>query len=83
MKKFVLFAAVLTLCPLAAFAEEQATAPARKTCEELKAEIAVKLDAKGVRNYSLTPVKAGEVKAEDKVVGSCDGGTMKIVYVRK
>ena len=28
-------------------------------------------------------VKTEELKPEDKVVGGCDGGTMKIVYVRK
>jgi len=83
MKKVVLFAAVLAIFPLAAYAEGQAPAPARKACEELKNEIAAKLDAKGVQSYTLTPVKNDEVKPEDKVVGSCDGGTMKIVYVRK
>lgn len=83
MKKVALFAAVLTIVPLFAYAEGEATAPARKACEELKSEIAAKLDAKGVKNYTLTPVKTEEVKAEDKVVGSCDAGTMKIVYVRQ
>ena len=83
MKKAVLFAIVLAVFPLAANAEGQATSPARKACEELKGEIAAKLDAKGVKNYTLTPVKAEEVKPEDKIVGSCDAGTMKIVYVRK
>ena len=83
MKKVVLFVAVLAIFPLAAYAEEQATAPARKACEELKSEIAAKLDAKGVQNYTLTAVKTDEVKPEDKVVGSCDAGAMKIVYVRK
>ncbi|MCM2265054.1 MAG: DUF1161 domain-containing protein [Desulfuromonadales bacterium] len=81
MKKVALFAAILALFPLVAIAEEPA--PARKACEELKSEIAAKLDAKGVQNYTLTPVKTAEVKPEDKVVGSCDAGTMKIVYVRK
>ena len=83
MKKVVLLAAVLVIFPLVTSAAEQPTAPARKACEELKAEIAAKFDAKGVKNYTLTPVKSEEVKPEDKVVGSCDAGTMKIVYVRK
>ena len=83
MKKAVLLAAVLAIFPLVAAAAEQPTAPTRKACEELKSEIAAKLDAKGVKNYSLTPVKSEEIKPEDKVVGSCDTGTMKIVYVRK
>ena len=54
----------------------------RKACEELKTEIAAKLDAKGVKNYTLTIVAAGEVKETDKVVGSCDGGTKRILYTR-
>lgn len=55
----------------------------RKSCEDLKMEIAAKLDAKGVKNYSLTIVAAGDVKDSDKVVGSCDGGTNRIVYTRE
>lgn len=82
MKKIALFAAILACLPLVALAAEPTPAPARKSCEELKSEIAARLDAKGVKNYTLTPVKAAEVKAEDKVVGSCDAGAMKIVYAR-
>ena len=55
---------------------------ATKPCEELKSEIAAKLEAKGVKSYELHIVendKAGDAK----VVGSCDGGTRKITYVRK
>ena len=55
-------------------------APA-KDCEELKKEIAAKLDAKGVKGYTLDIVKSDDVK-DAKVVGSCGGGTMKITYVR-
>jgi hypothetical protein len=54
----------------------------RKDCEELKMEIAAKLDAKGVKNYALTIVAAADVKDTDKVVGSCDGGTRRILYTR-
>jgi len=54
----------------------------RKACEELKMEIAAQLDAKGVKNYTLTIVAKEEVKDTDKVVGSCDGGTKKITYTR-
>lgn len=53
-----------------------------KPCEELKAEIAAKLDAKGVADYTLTITPNADVKPEDKVVGSCEGGAQKIVYVR-
>ncbi len=78
MKNVALFVVVLALLPLAVQAEE----PQRKSCDELKNEIVVKFDAKGVQNYTLTAVKNDEVKAADKVVGSCDGGAMKIVYTR-
>jgi hypothetical protein len=54
----------------------------RKDCEELKMEIAAKLDSKGVKNYELKIVAADEVKGET-VVGSCDGGTKRITYTRK
>lgn len=54
---------------------------AAKDCEELKTEIAAKLDAKGVVNYTLAIVPTEEV-TDQKVVGSCAGGTMKITYTR-
>ena len=60
-----------------------AFAAAGKACEELKMEIATKIEANGVKNYELTIVKNDEVKPEDKVVGSCEGGTKKIIYKRK
>jgi hypothetical protein len=50
-----------------------------KGCEELKTEIAAKLDAKGVKGYSLEVV-AKDQDAEGKVVGTCEGGAKKIVY---
>ena len=56
-----------------------ATAFAAKPCEELKTEIAAKLDAKGVKGYDLQIV-ANDSVGEQKVVGSCDGGTKKITY---
>jgi hypothetical protein len=52
-----------------------------KPCEELKTEIAAKLDANGVKNYTLEIV-ANEQVGDRKVVGSCEGGSKKIVYVR-
>lgn len=52
-----------------------------KACDELKTEIAKKLDAKNVQQYSLDIV-AKDKDAEGKVVGTCDGGTKKIVYRR-
>lgn len=50
-----------------------------KPCEDLKTEIARKLDAKGVTGYSLNVVDKGK-EADAKVVGTCGGGTKSIVY---
>jgi len=55
----------------------------RKACEELKAEIDAKIKANGVPAYTLEIVPTDQVKEGDgQVVGSCDGGTKKIVYKR-
>lgn len=54
---------------------------AEKPCEELKAEIEAKLKAKGVEAFTLEIVPNEKVK-DEKVVGSCDGGTKKITYKR-
>jgi Protein of unknown function (DUF1161) len=61
--------------------QTQAPAQAAKPCEELKDEITKKLDAKGVKGYTLDIV-AKDKDAEGKVVGTCDGGTKKIIYTR-
>lgn len=53
----------------------------KKSCDDLKAEIEAKLKAQGVKAYTLTIVPSAEVK-DEKVVGSCDGGTRKITYKR-
>jgi len=50
-----------------------------KPCEELGAEISAKLEAKGIRGYSLKLVRPAEVGTQT-VVGSCDGGRSVIVY---
>ena len=58
---------------------------AKKPCDELKSEIETKLQAKGVKNYTLEIKPAEEtkdLKEGSTIVGSCDGGTKKIVYTR-
>jgi hypothetical protein len=65
---------------LAALMLAASPALARKDCEELKSEIDAKIKANGVPVYTLTIVPNDQVKDGDKVVGSCDGGTKKIVY---
>ena len=75
MKKIILlFVSVMLLLSASAFAEI-------KSCEELKAEIDAKLIAKGVNGYTLEILPADQVK-DQKIVGSCEGGTRKISYTR-
>jgi hypothetical protein len=65
----------------AAASAQSAPAVSGTPCEEVKAMIAAKLDAKGMKGYTLTAVAKEEVK-EAKVVGSCEGGSKKIAYQR-
>ena len=74
MKAWITLAAVLFV-PVCSYAQ------AAKPCEELKSEIATKLDAKGVKSYSLE-IAPKDQDVEGKVVGTCEGGTKKIVYHR-
>ena len=54
-------------------------APAIKPCEELKDEIDKKLQAKGSKNYTLEIVDKDK-QSDAQVVGTCDGGSKKILY---
>ncbi|WP_425929487.1 DUF1161 domain-containing protein [Pseudomonas sp. NyZ201] len=72
MKKVLLAVALMGLAGTAL--------AAGKPCEELKSEIAAKLDAKGVQHYSLEIMEKGA--GGGHVVGSCEGGTKEIVYKR-
>ena len=74
-------AAFSVLLFVSASAHAQAQAQAPKPCEELKDEITKKLDAKGVKGYTLEIV-AKDKDAEGKIVGTCDGGTKKIIYTK-
>lgn len=58
-----------------------ALAAGPKPCAALRAEIAAKIDARGVANYALEIV-APDAIGERKVVGSCEGGSKRIVYLR-
>lgn len=58
-----------------------AMASAAKPCEELGAEVTARLEAKGVKRYTLQLVPAAEVK-DQTVVGSCNSGRTKLVYRR-
>lgn len=54
---------------------------ARTSCEILMAEIETKIKDKGVKAFTLTIVPT-EAKTDLRVVGTCDGGTKKIIYKR-
>jgi|OpeIllAssembly_1097287.scaffolds.fasta_scaffold147719_2 hypothetical protein len=57
------------------------TASPASTCEELRSQIEAKIKAKGVASFSVAVVDAG-ASAPGSVVGTCDGGARKIVYVQ-
>jgi hypothetical protein len=73
MKIWMAVAGVL-LVPACSYAQ------GAKPCEELKTEIAAKLDAKGVKGYSLDIVAKDADAGDGKVVGTCEAGAKKIVY---
>ncbi|MES2947450.1 MAG: DUF1161 domain-containing protein [Pseudomonadota bacterium] len=74
MKSTALLAFALLACT--------AQAHAAKACEELKTQVATKLDGKGIKGYTLEIVASDKV-GEAKVVGSCEGGAKKLTYTRK
>jgi hypothetical protein len=71
----LIVAAVLALAASSTFA-------AGKPCEELKSEIAAKLDAKKISGYTLDIVDADKA-GDAKVVGTCESGAKKITYTKK
>lgn len=73
MKALLAVAAVL-LVPACNYAQ------GAKPCEELKTEIAAKLDAKNVKGYSLEIVDKDKDVTDGKAVGTCEGGSKKIIY---
>lgn len=75
MKPFLTLAALFVVS-MSAFAQ------AAKPCEDLKAEITKKLEAKGVKSYTLEIMGKDDKEGDGKVVGTCEGGTKKIVYTR-
>jgi len=69
----------LTTVAVLLFVSVSAGAQALKSCDALKTEIANKLEAKAVKSYALEIV-AKDKEAEGKMVGTCEGGTKKIMY---
>ncbi len=54
----------------------------RKDCNELKAEIDEKITQNGVKVFTTKIVPMDAPEGDAKVVGTCDGQTMKILYQR-
>ncbi len=75
-KTALIVAAGLSLVGATAFA-------AGKPCDELKTEIAAKLDAKKITGYALDIVDADKADANAKVVGTCESGAKKVIYSKK
>jgi hypothetical protein len=51
------------------------------SCEELQQTIEARIRANGVASFTLTPVDAA-ASAPGQVVGTCDQGRTKLLYVR-
>jgi hypothetical protein len=51
-------------------------------CDALKEQIDAKIKTHNVKAYALVVVPAAEVK-DQKVLGSCEAGSKKIVYKRE
>ena len=74
--KILLATAAILAVPACGYAQ------GAKACEELKTEIAAKLDAKGVKGYTLDIVAKDADAGDAKVVGTCEAGSKKILYKR-
>jgi hypothetical protein len=77
MGRLIVAVAVLGLGSMASGASWAQSKP----CEELKSEIEAKIKKNGVEKFTLDIVDADK-QADGKVVGTCQGGTKKIVYKR-
>jgi hypothetical protein len=69
-------AALICAVPVGALAQANA-------CDQLKATLAARIEATGVRGYSLEAVPAATpVPAGAKAIGNCEGGARKVLYRR-
>lgn len=65
---------------LLALASLPATA-ALLDCDELIEKVSKRLESKGIKDYQLSAVPVKEQHA-GREVGTCQGGTMKVMYER-
>lgn len=70
----ILIAALSLLITFNAYAADR-----RKPCEELRSEIAAKIEANGVRAYRIEIIDAA-APSDARTVGSCNGATQRVVY---
>lgn len=71
-----------TLLKLAAFAALLQTSPSFAVgCEELRAQIESKIRNAGVAQFTVSIVEAG-ASGSGRVVGTCDQGKRKLLYVQ-
>ena len=88
MKKLLVAGALVSGGVFTGAAVAQPVAPASaavpavaQSCEALAADISAKIRANGVRDFELEIVPAKLAEGE-RVVGSCDRASRKIIYVR-
>jgi hypothetical protein len=67
--------------PIAATMLLVASAAGAATCDEVRAGIEAKVRASGATQYTLTTVDV-QAQAPGKVVGTCDLGARKIMYLQ-
>lgn len=72
---------LLMLALLVPFSASAQNPSARKSCDELKNEIAAKIEKNGVSAYTLEIV-AKDASTDARIVGSCNGGEQRIAYRR-
>jgi hypothetical protein len=69
------------IAALTALVTNVSPASAAATCEEVQRSIEARIRANGVSQFSVTPVDAA-ASAPGQVVGTCDQGRRKLLYVR-
>ncbi|CDG21363.1 conserved exported protein of unknown function [Xenorhabdus poinarii G6] len=82
MKKILLTGALFVA--LSSFAAQATQDSQKVTCESLKEEIAQKIMKNGVSktDFRLDLISGDHVNTSGKVIGHCDKGKTKIVYIR-
>ena len=82
-RRFAAACGLLTVVQAASMllaAGAQAQTPA---CDQLKATLAARFEASGVRGFSLEAVRAGTpVPSGAKAIGTCESGAFKVLYRR-